>query len=383
MRLAIISSRFPYGNSEPYLKTELASLRTHVDALFVAPLRPSGWVLGYATWMLAWRAIRRAPLRVLGALVRIVAARGRVAVKMKNLAIFPRALALAEQLHQRRVDHVHAYWISAPATAAFVVACVNGVTWSSSAHRWDIFEENMLPEKARSAAFIRTISERGRAELAKRVPDYEKKLAVVRLGTALSGSSAVQQARKCRTFRMVCAAAFRPVKAHDDLLQAFAIAHKIDPSLRLDLCGTGPLQGTVKNEIDALACGEAIAMRGYVPHAQLLRELARGEYDGVVLASRDDGISLMEGVPSILIEAASLGVSCIATRSGAVGELLDDESGFLAPAGRPLLLANAILAARNDHERRRRAGHAQRRARLLHDPKSSASRLAGLLGAFA
>lgn len=383
MRLAIISSRFPYGNSEPYLKTEIASLRPHVDALFVAPLRPKGWVFGSITWIQALRTIRRAPLRTLSALFQLATADCRLRVKLKNLASFPRALALAEQLRRRRVDHVHAYWISAPATAAFVVAQVNGIAWSSSAHRWDIFEENMLAEKARSAAFIRTISERGKRELARRVPGSEKKIVVVRLGTALAAPGEARPLRRCRTFRILCAAAFRPVKAHDDLLEAFAMAHKIDSSLRLDLCGTGPLEGAVKNAISNLACAEAIRMRGYVPRGQLLHELASGEYDAVVLASRDDGVSLMEGVPSILIEAASLGVACIATRSGAVTELLDAESAFLAPAGRPLLLANAILAARDDTERRRRISRARRRARLLHDPASAASRLAGLLGAFA
>jgi colanic acid/amylovoran biosynthesis glycosyltransferase len=382
MRLAIISSRFPYGNGEPYLKSEIASLRPHVDAIFVAPLRPKGWVLG-STWILAFRTIRRAPWKTVAAFFAVAAARARLRVKLKNLAIFPRALALAEQLRRERVDHVHAYWISAPATAAYVVARVNGITWSSSAHRWDIFEENMLAEKVRSAAFVRTISERGKNELLRRVPGSEEKIVVVRLGTALAGTGTAPLCRRCRTFRMLCAAAFRPVKAHDDLLQAFAIAHKIDPSLRLDLCGAGPLEGRIKREISTLACADAILMRGYVPRSQLLRELARGEYDAVVLASRDDGVSLMEGVPSILIEAASLGVACIATKSGAVTELLDSSSAFLAPAGRPLLLANAMLAARDDDERRRRSARARKRSRLLHDPASSASRLAGLLGVFA
>jgi colanic acid/amylovoran biosynthesis glycosyltransferase len=383
MRLAIISSRFPYGNGEPFLKAEIASLRPHVDALFVAPLRPKGWASGAATWILAFRAIRRAPFGAFEALRWILSGRCRVRVKLKNLAIFPRALALAEQLHRAQVDHVHAYWISAPATAAFVVARVNGIAWSSSAHRWDIFEGNMLAEKVRSAAFVRAISERGKSELARRVPGSENKLVLVRLGTALQATRTLLPPRRCRTFRILCAAAFYPVKAHGDLLQAFAMAHKIDASVRLDLCGSGPLEATVRRNIDALECSDAIAMRGYVPRSQLLRELTRGEYDAVVLASRDDGVSMMEGIPSILIEAASLGVACIATRSGAVGELLDTESAFLAPAGRPLLLANAILAARNDEERRRRAARAQARARLLHDPRASASRLAGFLGALA
>ena len=240
----------------------------------------------------------------------------------------------------------------------------------------------MTAEKAASAGFIRTISERGRSELRRQAPLQADKFVVVRLGTALATKPVSPASAKAAgaEFHLLCAAAFRPVKGHGVLLDAFAAAHAQDASLRLTLCGEGPRQSAVRSHARMLPCSDAITFRGYVEHAQLLRELSAGTYGAVVLASLDDGVQMMEGVPSILIEASSLGIPCIATRSGAVAELLDDETAFLAAPGEAHSLTQAILAAANASERARRAAHAIQRARILHDPRSRAADLVELFG---
>ncbi len=392
MKVALISSRFPYANNEPFLGAEIAALAPHIERLTVAPLRPSGkplhdtagavpivqWPWTFSTLRLACSALRRAPRESIGALSEILRGSGGLYVKLKNLVVYPRALALAERFRQEGVEHVHAYWLSTPATAAMIVARVNAISWSSTAHRWDVFERNMIPEKAASARFIRTISERARTEIMRIAPSRRKKIIVVRLGTAILQSAAPPRGARSG-LSLLCAAALRPVKGHADLCEAFAVAHAADPSLRLTLCGEGALEAEIRARIEALPCRDAIHFRGYVAHDRLLSELASGRYDAVVLASRDDGVREMEGVPSILIEASSLNVACIATRSGAVGELLDDRSAFLVPPQQPALLADAILNARDPQQRRTRVALAAKRARELHDPYRTAEQIAALL----
>lgn len=392
MKIAILSSRFPYANNEPFLGAEVAALAPHLERIVVSPLRPVGkplhdaagarpiveWPWSPSTLRLAFSTLRRAPRASAHALSDILRGSGGLSVKLKNLTIYPRALALAERFRQEEIAHVHAYWLSTPATAAMIVARVNAISWSATAHRWDVFEGNMIREKAASARFIRAISERARAEIARIAPDQEKKIVVVRLGTAILGSTAPARDERGE-MHLLCAAALRPVKAHADLLEAFAIAHDVDSSLRLTLCGEGMLEAEIRARVEALPCRDAIAFRGYVPHDRLLSELASGRFDAVVLASRDDGVSEMEGIPSILIEASSLRVASIATRSGAIGELLDERCAFLAPPQSPALLAEAILRARDPHERGKRAALAAKRAKELHDPSATAERIAALL----
>jgi colanic acid/amylovoran biosynthesis glycosyltransferase len=378
MRLAIVSSRFPAGSSEPYLGAELENLRAYVAEVIVVPARAA---LGSPrTLWLALATIRRAPRRCIAALGAIVASRCRLLVTVKNLAIFPRALALAETFRRDGIEHVHAYWLSAPATVALVIARVNGIPWSASAHRRDIFEENMIVEKVGSARFVRAISARGAAELRKRVPELAQKIVVVRLGTALRATAARATYPDEGQLRLLCAAAFIAAKGHRDLIDAFSMAYGQDDALRLVLCGLGPLEPEIRRLVAERALSSAVEFRGYVPRRLLLREMQQGRYDAAILASLDDGVREMEGIPSILIEAASLGIACIATRSGSVGELLDDRSAFLAPPRCPDLLARAILEARNPDERRHRAELAMQRARALHDPDRNASALSALIG---
>jgi colanic acid/amylovoran biosynthesis glycosyltransferase len=378
MKLAVISSRYPSGTAEPFLGVELGPLRELVGEIVVVPVRSD--LLAFATFTRACATLVRAPGRSLSALRTILCARSRLGVTMKNLAVYPRALALAEDFRRQRVDHVHAYWLSTPATAAFVVARVNGIPWSATAHRRDIFEENMIPEKARSALFLRAVSSRGKAELCARAPDSAQKIAVVRLGTALQSKPAENAGCVERRMRLLCAAAFIATKGHADLVAAVCVARRAFSSLHLTLCGKGPLENAVRRQIAALGLNGTIEMRGYVPRDVLLREMAQGAYDAAILASRDDGLGDMEGVPSFLIEAASLGIACIATRSGSICELLDDGSAFLSAPQRPDLLAREILAATDPLERRRRAKRAADRSRLLHDPARSAAEFGALLG---
>src|SRR5579862_6703030 len=108
MKIAIISSRFPFDNHEPYLGTELTALRPHVASIVVAPLRGNrraaidrshgctvlAPVRTLSTFSLALRALLRAPSAALAALGAIVREPATFACKLKNILIYPRALAL-------------------------------------------------------------------------------------------------------------------------------------------------------------------------------------------------------------------------------------------------------------------------------------------------
>jgi glycosyltransferase involved in cell wall biosynthesis len=388
VNVAVISSRFPYGRGEPYLDTELRILQQCLGHITVAAVRPgencrasAGWThleeRGVDDIVDAMRALRRAPRRALHAFRTIVTSPTSLRGKVKNALVFPRSLALAERFSREGIEHVHAYWLSTPATAAFVVAHVNDHSWSATAHRWDIFEDNMARVKIASAAFVRTVSDRGRRELLRLTKGVRGSVSVVRLGTALDGPPA--RPASGGTIAILCAAAFVPVKAHADLLAAFATARTQDARLQLVLAGDGPLRARVQRMASDLALRDAVVFRGNIDRPRLLEELRQGRYAAVVLASRDDGLSEMEGIPSILIEAMSLGIPCIATLSGSVRELLDESCGFPVAQGSPPDLAAAILeVARDAESTRARARAGMTRARALHSPMQTASAFARL-----
>jgi glycosyltransferase involved in cell wall biosynthesis len=354
-RLILVTSRYPFGSQEAYLSTELRELKKHFDEIVVVPVRPPeaparhpvpegiavlAWPLFSSE--LLWRAVRIAAARprvCLRTIAGLVASRdpGRA----KNFAVLIKALALAHWAKQHRATHIHAYWISTPATVAMVAGLVGGIKWSSTAHRWDIYERNAFDLKESSVSFVRAISGRGASDLRTRMPRLNGR--VLQLGLGITVPSAIRKPRQGAQFRIACPAALVPVKGHATLFAALANLRRSNVPVHCMLFGTGPLQEELEAMVAELELGDAVEFAGFVPQERLHTSYRAGQFAAVVLASRSAGERMMEGVPSALLEAMAFGVPVVATDSGSIREVLDDRSGLLVPADDPNRLAAALF----------------------------------------
>jgi colanic acid/amylovoran biosynthesis glycosyltransferase len=390
MRLGLVSAKYPFGPKEPYLHTELRALAPRLDAVTVIPTSPGSAECGFSdvpgkvvrlplagvsTFALAARAVARRPRRVLGTIAVLLRERYSWRAKLKNLAVVPKGLAVAEIARARRLDHLHAYWLSTPATVAWIAARVAGIPFSATAHRWDVYEDNMPARKLRDAAFVRTISERGRRDLLARTGGDADKVSVVRLGVELpatgrvpvvAGDSWGRLRDGARPLRVLCAAALVPVKGHPVLVQALALLRGLGTSFSCTLAGDGPQRAEIARLIGAADLAGAVRLAGNVPHHELLAQLQRGDYDVSVIASVEGADGLMEGVPVALIEAMAAGTVVVATDSGSVGELVDGTTGLLVPHSDPAALAVALQRVGSDPALRDRLRDAAR-ARVERD----------------
>ncbi len=314
---------------------------------------------GPATLALAARALLRRPVRSLRAVAALLGDRYPWRVKLKNLAVLPKGLAVAEIARARRLDHLHAYWLSTPATVAWIAARVAGIPFSATAHRWDVYENNLAARKLAEAAFVRTISERGRRDLLQRTGGEPGKVTVVRLGVRLpaprrlrvvAGDTWGRLPQEDRPLRILCAAALVPVKGHAVLLGALAALRDRGIAFTCTLAGDGPLREAIAAEIASAELGAYVTLAGRIPHDALLDRLERGDFDVSVIASIEGTGGLMEGVPVALVEAMAAGAVVVATDSGSVGELVDDTTGLLVPHSDPAALAAALVKAARDPE---------------------------------
>ena len=390
MRLGLVSAKYPFGPKEPYLHTELRALAPRLDAVTVIPTSPTAAAPGFdgvpgevvrlplagaSTFALAARAFARRPLRVVGTVAALLRERYPWRVKLKNLAVVPKGLAVAEIARARRLEHLHAYWLSTPATVAWIAARVAGIPFSATAHRWDVYEDNMPARKLRDAAFVRTISERGRRDLLARTGGDPAKVSVVRLGVELpapgrvpvvAGDSWGRLRDGARPLRILCAAALVPVKGHAVLVQALSLLRGLGVAFTCTLAGDGPQRDEIAGLIGAAGLGDAVRLAGNVPHDELLAQLQHGAYDVSVIASVEGPDGLMEGVPVALIEAMAAGTVVVATDSGSVGELVDGTTGLLVPHSDPAALAVALQRVGSDPALRDRLRDAAR-ARVERD----------------
>lgn len=398
MRLCIVSAKYPFGEHEPFLDTELRALAPSLEHVTVVPATPRARRRGYAdvpadvlalplagpsTLRHAARALLRRPRAALRAIATILAERYPLREKLKNLAVVPKGLALAELARERGFTHLHAYWLSNPATIAWLASRVAGIPFSATTHRYDLYANNLAARKLRDAAFVRTISARGRADLLRITGGDPAKVRLVRLGVALPPRGAEPPAAG-GPLRILCAARLVPVKGHAGLLDALALLRDRGVDFVCTLAGEGELRGELERRAAAAGLGDRVRFAGTVPHDALLAALERGDYDVSLLASMERPGGLMEGVPVALIEAMAAGVVVVATDSGSVGELVDEETGVLVPHSDPPALAEALArVARDPGLRARLRAAARARVEREYDGTRTAARLAALLNGVA
>ena len=139
-----------------------------------------------------------------------------------------------------------------------------------------------------------------------------------------------------RTF--VSVGTFAPAKSVGTLVKAFAAVARTRPHLRLLLVGDGLERAACERLAVALGVHGRVEFAGYRTDVPV--QLARAE--AFVLPS------LNENQPLALIEAMGAGLACVATRIGAVPELLGGGAGLLVPPADVEALAAAMAALADD-----------------------------------
>jgi 2-deoxystreptamine N-acetyl-D-glucosaminyltransferase/2-deoxystreptamine glucosyltransferase len=117
---------------------------------------------------------------------------------------------------------------------------------------------------------------------------------------------------------------------------------------RLVIVGDGPLRSQLADLVGELQLDDRVAFSGQIPQSQvwyLLEEYA----DVLVLPS------VVEGLPHVLLEAASCGLPIVATRVGGVPEVVQHGvNGLLVPPDSPTELLEALRRLQNEPDLRRR-----------------------------
>ncbi len=377
MKLAYLTSRFPFAHlGEAFLTPEVRVLAQVCDELHVLAARPQLKHDPFAT--LGARTPRIVPgspatlapalveaflhpVRTAMAFWQIAFGKYPLAAKLKNVALFPKALAVAAYVRKHDIDHIHAHWLTTSSTVGYVAHLMTGVPWSITAHAHDIYGENLTAQKIACARFVRVISARNRDALDRLTSHrYSARLRIGHLGVDVPPEPAPSAQR--RAFTMLCPARLHPMKGHRDLLQALARVRDAGCDFRCDLAGDGELREEIAQLIAQLDLERWVTMRGIVKYGDLLAEIRGGSYDAIVLASIEDPHlnNFFEGIPVALMEPMACGVPCIATSIGSIPELIDERTGILIRQHDPDAFAMAILRLAQDPVLATRLGQAAR-----------------------
>jgi glycosyltransferase involved in cell wall biosynthesis len=130
---------------------------------------------------------------------------------------------------------------------------------------------------------------------------------------------------------------FRPVKGIHCLLEAL---HILDRQGMLDfdlvLIGSGPEEHDYRKIVQTYGLGSRVFFAGNKIHEEVA--LWMGASDLFCLPS------LKEGMPNVVLEALAAGMPVVASRVGAIPDIVDGTSGILVPPADPEALAHAVRA---------------------------------------
>lgn len=118
-----------------------------------------------------------------------------------------------------------------------------------------------------------------------------------------------------------------------DAVPAVLAAH---PGVRVTICGAGPLTDRLREQIDRLGIGHAVALTGWLEAADVRRRVAAADV-AVIPSVWPEAFGLS------CAEAFALGTPVVASDVGGLPEMVEpDRTGLLVPPGDPGALAGAV-----------------------------------------
>lgn len=295
---------------------------------------------------------------------------------VRGLAYFAEAAALAQQLEQQGIRHVHAHFGTNPVAVARLASRLAPVTYSFTAHGPDEFDSPRvldLPGKIADAAFVAGVSSFGRSQLMRWAdPAHWHRIQTIRCAVAPHFLQApADPASGYSTSRLVCVARLSAQKGLPLLMEAAAQVAKTH-GFTIDVIGGGDGRAVLEQMIARLGLEHRVRLLGW-RSPQAVRE-ALSQARGFVLPS------FAEGLPVVLMEALALGKPVVATSIAGIPELVDPANGWLVPAGSVDDLAQAIKALLDASPARlmEMGREGQDRVRRMHDPDTNARQLAEL-----
>jgi len=372
MKIAYITAKTPYGSGEQFILPEILEIINKGNNVIIIPIRPDKYlakgseaekVSKYSIYVSLlninvivkslWIFIK-SPIKVINIVFNILKCSNSFKKILKNISVLPKGLTTGEIIKKNKVEHIHAHWASTPSTVAYIASAISNIPWSFTAHRWDIAENNMLEEKARTAEFIRGIDEQGLSELASIINEkYRYKLNKIHVGININCRNRDNNFLygNDNNFIIITPANLVLKKGHRYLIEACKLLIKKGiTNFKCYFFGDGYLHEDLLILIKEHNLEEYISIKGQIPHNELLNLYKNKNIDLIVLPSIVDKYGNKEGIPSALTEAMAYGIPVISTNTGGIPELIGDGSGIMVNQKDPLALADAIEKLMKDSE---------------------------------
>jgi len=283
---------------------------------------------------------------------------------------------------------LHAHFIHTPASVADYAAQIMHVGWSVSAHAKDIWTSPdwELSAKLTRAKWAVTCTEMGHNHLQSLTKTPES-VHLSYHGLNLDRFPPFTETRPNRDgknpadpVQIVSVGRAVPKKGYDTLLRALALL-PADLHWRFTHLGGGPDRDALQNLAQSLGLASCIHWQGAVDQSEVLAAYRASDLFALACRITPDGDR--DGLPNVLVEAASQGLACLSTNISGIPELFrNGENGWLTAPDDPVALTRALQTAITRPDLRAQYGQAAgTKVRATLDYHHSVNQLTALFAA--
>jgi colanic acid/amylovoran biosynthesis glycosyltransferase len=300
-----------------------------------------------------WQAVEEAENAIPGVLTKLKLAVG------ENYRDIYQALVLTSAVRSTAIEHLHAHFSTSATTVARMASLFSEVPYTFTAHAKDIYHQDVnhvsLQRKVYDAVAVITIGEYNLNYLRRMFPtsDHSK---IVRIYNGLDLASFPYRKPERRKKEIVAVGRLVEKKGFDILIEACALLYRRrrgNNQFHCSIIGTGPLESTLRAQIEQLGLNTKVQLTGALPRIEMLRYIQEATVLAAPSVVGHDGDR--DGLPTTLLEAMALGTPCISTDVTGIPEVIHDgDTGLMVPQRDSVALANSL-------------------ERLLEDPKLATS----------
>lgn len=279
-------------------------------------------------------------------------------------------------LRGRELPHYHAHFCHGPATVAMFVRWLTGASYSFTAHAKDLYltDPEILREKMSHASFALTctaFNQRYMQEVGQGACPVHLVYHGIDVERFTRGNTSQVVPMRSRGTdgehlpMILSVGRLVEKKGFDTLLRAYGLLRDQGLRFRAVICGDGEKRQELEDLIEELDLQEFVELPGAILQDELVEVYRQADLFALACQILDNGDR--DGLPNVLVEAASMEVPIVATDVSGVPELVDDGiNGFLVPSRDPRALADRMAKLLTDVSLRRQFAQAGRE-RVLRD----------------
>jgi glycosyltransferase involved in cell wall biosynthesis len=267
------------------------------------------------------------------------------------------AVYIGGRLQRMGITHIHAHFAGMAARTAFWVQKFFGISLSFTGHANDIFAprdfEIGLDKLVDVARAVVTETDYAKKFLQDRFRDHADR--IHRIYNGLNLAEFRRADFSSASPMIVAVGRLIDKKGFADLIQACRLLVERGRPFRCQIIGEGPLEEKLQQQIEDLNLRDSVELSGPKPQPEIRKYLVAGTV--FVLPSVIDPEGGMDNLPTVIMEAMATGLPVVSTVIGGIPEMvIDNETGFLVPAGDARALADAIEKVVVDPSLARRLG---------------------------